>query len=177
MVHDSHQGVALLVNDCPNVCWKISQGNFLSDFNGTCLSIERYFFVHSLASYQPLSLSRCGRRSTRNNSAFVVTSWTSGKPNLCPTTDYATLVQLRLTNAIYTQWTSNSAWRMLLKDVIVNGVEKYCQCGFSLPYFTSKSLPINASFVLFTVPVYVHVGYGVILHISLNLHILFSVQF
>ncbi|PIK61454.1 hypothetical protein BSL78_01579 [Apostichopus japonicus] len=92
------------------------------------------------ASRQPLSLSRCGCCSTRNNSVFTLSSWTPDKPNHCPSADDGTVIQLRLSNAIYSQWISYAAWQMFLKEALVREVESNCQCGFSLSYFSDEIL-------------------------------------
>ncbi|KAJ8044574.1 hypothetical protein HOLleu_07357 [Holothuria leucospilota] len=93
-----------------------------------------------LQKYKQLSLSRCRCCDIRNNSVFTLTSLTSGQSNLCPNEELGTTIQLRLTNADYSQWRSNDAWRTYLKEKLADGVESICQCGFSVAYLADERI-------------------------------------
>ena len=80
------------------------------------------------------SISRCTYTTRRTNTVFTLSSPTPLQINLCPSEDYAITVQMRLVNAVYHVWMENPSLVDDLREVFVDGVNEYCQCGFNGHY-------------------------------------------
>ncbi|XP_072030169.1 uncharacterized protein [Amphiura filiformis] len=86
------------------------------------------------------SITRCYWQSSRNNKDFTQSDRTPGNQNHCPSRDFKRTLQMKLIDANFDFWQNNPELLTSLRQIIIDGVNDKCKCGFTYHYIVGEVL-------------------------------------
>ena len=86
------------------------------------------------------SISRCFWDTLRKSNDFTQTDRSPGEQNVCPSEEFKQTVQFKLADADFKEWSGNAELLNSLRQVIIEGVNKKCECGFNHHYISGEDV-------------------------------------